>query len=560
MTYQVIARKYRPQTFDEVIGQTPIIQTLKNAITENLVAHAYIFSGMRGVGKTTTARILAKALNCVQGPTINPCGRCDPCREIAEGRAVDVLEIDAASNRGVDEIRELRQNVRYLPARDLYKVFIIDESHMLTTEAFNALLKTLEEPPPRILFVLATTEPHRIPTTICSRCQSFHFRSISFSQILGVLERVAREEKIQIESEALSVMTRAAEGSLRDALSILDQAMAYCGKEITASEVRELLGVVSQEVLDRLLSAIAAQSPEKVLELVDALVREGHNLQHFCGQVLRHIRNLLVVRICGPSSELAEAAGREREQLVAAAAQFSEEDLLRFFQVVLRTQSELRWSPQPRLHLELGLLKLVQAERLAPLEELLVQLGGGNAAAAVPASAQRAPRPSAIGQEQEHSQVATVGHTPQPPPAVEPQPPPLVRLQPEQLHRIKAAVYERSKFLGSFVEQVSRWEWQEGELLLWFAPENRTLAQMLDSKQQETLSRIISAVLGEKVRVSVKLGKAIVRPAAPAASATTEERARNHPVVRTLYERLGGQLRVEDLSGGEEPSGFKDEK
>ncbi len=551
MAYQVIARKYRPQTFDAVIGQPPIIQTLKNAITENLVAHAYIFSGMRGVGKTTTARILAKALNCVHGPTINPCGQCDPCREIAEGRAVDVLEIDAASNRGIDEIRELRENVRYLPARDLYKVFIIDESHMLTTEAFNALLKTLEEPPPRTLFVLATTEPHRIPPTIRSRCQSFHFRSISFSEILAVLERVAREEKICIEPEALAVMTRAAEGSLRDALSILDQAMAYCGKEISASEVRELLGVVSQEVLDRLLSAIAVQSSEKVLELVDELVREGHSLQHFCREALRYIRNLLVVRICGASSELAEAAGREREQLVAAAEQFSEEDLLRFFQLLLRTESELRWSPQPRLHLELGLLKLVQAERLAPLEELLAELSADSAVVAA------APRAGAT-RTQEPPQAATDTRTPQPLPAGEPQPPPAAGLQPEQLHRIKAAVYERSKFSGSFIEQVSQWEWQApaGELLLWFAPENRTLAQMLDSKQQETLSRIISDVLGEKVRVSVKLGKVSARRTAP----TAEQRARNHPVVRALYERLGGQLRVEDLSGGEEPGGFQDEE
>jgi len=543
MTYQVIARKYRPQTFDEVIGQTPIIQTLKNAIKENLVAHAYIFAGMRGIGKTTTARILAKALNCRAGPTINPCGHCDPCREIAESRAVDVLEVDAASNRGIDEIRELRENVRYLPARDRYKVFIIDESHMLTTEAFNALLKTLEEPPPRILFVLATTEPHKIPPTIHSRCQSFHFRSISFPQILAVLERVAQEEKIQLEPEALAVMTRAAEGSLRDALSILDQAMAYCGKQITASQVRELLGVVSQEALDRLLAAVAEQSAEKVLALVEELVREGHSLQHFCREVLRHIRNLLVVRICGAGSELAQAAGREREQLAAAAEQFSEEDLLRFFQILLRTENDLRWAPHPRLHLELGLLKLVQAERLAPLEEFLAELRAG----ATPPAAVREPAPSPA---------VTVARTPQPAAQL----PRIAGLQPEQLQRIKAAVYERSKFLGSFVEQVSQWEQQEGELVLWFVPENRTLAQMLDSKQQETLSHIVSGVLGEKVRVSVKLGKAGRRPATPATSANAEQRARNHPVVRALYERLGGQLRVEDLSGGEEPSEFKSEE
>ncbi|MBI4462121.1 MAG: DNA polymerase III subunit gamma/tau [Acidobacteria bacterium] len=543
MTYQVIARKYRPQTFDAVIGQAPIVQTLQNAITENQLAHAYIFSGMRGVGKTTTARILAKAVNCVKGPTVAPCGKCDPCREIAEGRAVDVIEVDAASNRGIDEIRELRENVRYLPARDPYKVFIIDEAHMLTPEAFNALLKTLEEPPPRVLFVLATTEPQKLPTTIRSRCQSFHFRSIGFSEVLGVLERVAREEKVRVQPEALAVMTRAAEGSLRDALSILDQAIAYSGGEVTAEQVRELLGVVSHEALDRLMGAVAERSPEQVLRLVDELVREGHNLQHFCREALRHVRNLLVVRIAGAESELAEAVGPERERLAAAAEPFLEEDLLRFFQTLLRAEGELRWSPQPRLHLELELLKMVEAERLASLEELLAELGGNQA----PAEAASAGRVSA------KANPAPSGVAPRTPTQIVPPTPsaaaPSSSLTAQQIQRIKAAVYARSKFLGSFVEQVADWQFENSELVLWFSPENRTLAQMLDSKQQETLGLILSEVLVQKARVRVKLSKSAAPPAVP----NLEERARNHPVVQALYQRLGGRIRVEDLSGGVAP-------
>jgi DNA polymerase-3 subunit gamma/tau len=537
MTYQVIARKYRPQTFDEVIGQAPIVKTLKNAIEQNLVAHAYIFSGMRGVGKTTTARILAKALNCQKGPTVNPCGECPACREIALATAVDVLEVDAASNRGIDEIRELRQTARYLPARDRYKVFIIDEAHMLTPEAFNALLKTLEEPPERVLFVLATTEPHRIPSTIHSRCQSFHFRSISFQEILDVLARVAEQEGARVDPEGLAVMTRVAEGSLRDALSILDQAIAYCGKTITADQVRELLGVVGEQVLDDLMDAITSQSSEKMLRLVDALVQDGHNLQHFCREALRHIRNLMLVRVGGAAAKLAEAAGAEREKLEAAAAEFTEEDLLRFFNLLLRTEGELRWAPQPRLHLELGLLKLVQAERLVPLEEVLSELAGaspatrpgtGSAPRVNPAVTTRAPREASV------------------PPAPKQSPPPSPRVAPtgpsleaDAIEAIKSAVFEQSKFLGSFVESVARWEPQKDSLSLWFTPENRALVEMLDRKQQGQLEKVISQVLGEPVKVYPKVGAVEPGPAA-----TTGESKADNPVVRALLERFGGTLQT----------------
>ena len=534
MTYQVIARKYRPQTFDEVIGQEPIIRTLKNALKENLVAHAYIFSGMRGVGKTTTARILAKALNCEKGPTTEPCGQCPPCREIATATALDVLELDAASNRGIDEIRELRENVRYLPARDLYKIFIIDEVHMLTPEAFNALLKTLEEPPERVLFILATTEPHRIPSTIQSRCQSFHFRSIGFQEVLAALQRVAETERAQIEPEGLAVMARVSEGSLRDSLSILDQAIAYCGKTIAATQVRELLGVVGEEVLAQLVEAVATQSSEKMLRLVDALVRDGHNLQHFCREALRHIRNLLVVRIGGPAAELAEAAGHERAHLEAAATRFSEEDLLRFFQVLLRTESELRWSPHPRLHLELGLLKLVQAERLVPLEEMLAELSGKptpSAPATRPGGdASRSPQwsnPAPLPRKASPTPVAAAGPS----------------LGEDTLEAVKAAVYARSKFLGTFVDTATQWERQEDRLHLWFAPENRSLVEMLDKKQQRELETIVSQVLGEPVKVYPKVGTTATATAT-AAGSNPRQAAPANPVVQAFLDRFGGTLRT----------------
>src|ERR1700677_2121709 len=376
MSYKVIARKYRPQTFSEIVGQQHVTRTIANAINSNRVAHAYIFSGVRGVGKTTTARILAKALNCEKGTTADPDGTCASCREIAEGRSLDVIEIDAASNRGIDQIRELREMVRYAPANSRYKVVILDEAHQLTDEASNALLKTLEEPPERVVFILATTRAEDLVETIKSRAQLFQFRALSFKEIAEEIERIAREEKLTIEPGAVAVLARAAEGSLRDGLSLLEQAIAYSGEAIGDAQVRELLGVVAESVLDLLVEAISEQSAEMAFSLVHRLIGDGQNLQHFCREAIRHFRNLLVTRVCGVDSDLVAAPEGERPRLAEQAARFSEEDLTRFFNTLLATDAELRRAPDPRLHLELGLLKLINARRLAPLEEVLAALRG----------------------------------------------------------------------------------------------------------------------------------------------------------------------------------------
>ena len=376
MSYQVIARKWRPQTFADVVGQPHVTRTLGNAVATGRVAHAYIFSGARGVGKTTTARILAKALNCVRGPAAEPCNECDSCREIAAGNSLDVLEIDAASNRGIDQVRELREMVRYAPAGGRYKVVILDEAHMLTPEASNALLKTLEEPPEKVVFVMATTQPEDLEETIRSRSQHFHFRALSFAEIVEALRGIAGKEGLQADEGALAVMARSADGSLRDAMSLLEQARAYCGTTIAEAQVRTFLGVVSAEVLDELVGAIEARSAQRALSLIHRLLAEGQNLQQFCRELLAHFRNLLVVRVCGADSELVAAPAEERPRLARAAAGFSEEDLTRFFQIVLVTEDDLRRKPDPRLHLEIGLLRLVNAARLAPLEEALAELSG----------------------------------------------------------------------------------------------------------------------------------------------------------------------------------------
>ena len=412
MSYQVIARKWRPQTFKDLVGQEHVTGTLANAIKNNRVAHAYIFSGARGVGKTTAARILAKALNCVNGPTAEPCGVCDSCKEIAAGSSLDVIEIDAASNRGIDQIRELREMVRYAPAASRSKVVILDEAHMLTGEASNALLKTLEEPPDRVIFVMATTEPENLEDTIRSRSQHFHFRALTFNEIADRIKFIAKEENLTIADGAVAVIARMAEGSMRDALSLLEQARAYCGDNIPDKEVRELLGVVPEDALNELVEAIAAGSAERALGLVHNFQKEGRNLQHFCREAIRHIRNLLIARVCGGDSDLIAATPDQRPALAKAAAQFSEEDLTRFFNILLQTDDDLRRKPDPRVHLEMGLLRLINAGRMAPLEELLAELGGasGNSGAAK-TSVARASAPAAAPAWSAKNEVASAAST-----------------------------------------------------------------------------------------------------------------------------------------------------
>jgi DNA polymerase III subunit gamma/tau len=373
--YQVIARKYRPRNFAELIGQEHVKTTLENAIAQARIAHGYIFAGQRGTGKTTVARILARCLNCEKGPTPTPCGECASCREIAAGSGLDVIEIDAASNRGINEMRELRENVRFRPARDRYKIFIVDEAHQITSEAFNALLKTLEEPPEWVVFLLCTTEAHKIPTTVASRCQQFSFRSVEFSQLVGRLEEIARLEGVEADGETLSVLAAAGEGSVRDSLSALDQAIACCGTKLNAAEVRELLGMFAAESLERVAQAIAAGDTRKMLDIVAELEANGRGLQHFARELARYIRNLLVVKIEGAPTRLIAASPEEQERLLRAAAPFREEDLTRFLKLTLDLFRDLQSSLQPRLHLEMGLLRLVHAGRLQPIEEAIESLG-----------------------------------------------------------------------------------------------------------------------------------------------------------------------------------------
>jgi DNA polymerase III subunit gamma/tau len=394
--YQVIARKYRPQGFDELIGQDHVQKTLANAIQSSRIAHGYIFSGQRGTGKTSVARILARCLNCIQGPTATPCGVCSACVEIAAGSSVDVIEIDAASNRGINEMREIRENVRYRPARDRYKVFIVDEAHQITKEAFNALLKTLEEPPEWVVFILCTTEANEIPNTIASRCQHFTFRSVDFAEIMNRMKFIAAAEGVEASDEVLSVLALAGEGSVRDSLSAMDQAIACCGKTLRVEDVRGLLGVFGSEALLAVANAIQQRDSARMLAIVEDLERNGQSLQHFARELSRYWRNLLVAKISGQSTRLIAASDAEQKALLETAAAFSEEDLTRYLHLTLELYKALQTSLQPRLHLELGLVKLVQAGRLRSIEDALSGLPRAVAPSAAPQApaAPKAPPPS----------------------------------------------------------------------------------------------------------------------------------------------------------------------
>src|SRR3954462_3920777 len=402
MSYQVLARKYRPQKFSDVIGQEHVTRTLQNAIEQQRIAHGYIFSGHRGIGKTTIARILAMALNCrgtdgkADKPQAEPCGVCDSCTEIRAGGAVDVIEIDAATNRGIDEIRELRDAARYRPARDRYKIYILDEAHQITDAAFNALLKTLEEPPSHVIFMMATTAPEDIPQTIRSRCQHFSFHAVRFDDIVGQLRDIAKQEKIKADDDALAILAEAGDGSMRDALSIMDQAIACCGEKLTAEIVRGLVGSVPSETLEQMMVAVEENSSQDILRQLDRLLVEGQNPTHFARQVVRFVRNAMVAKVAGNDSPLLQISSDERTRVGRVAGLFSEEDLTRFLNILLRTHGDVSYKQDQRFHLELGLLKMVHAQRLLPVEQILsgVGLEPAKTASSSPSRSTPAPRSS----------------------------------------------------------------------------------------------------------------------------------------------------------------------
>ena len=378
MSYKVLALRYRPQKFEDVVGQDPIAQALQNAIDTQRVAHAYLFAGPRGVGKTSVARILAKALNCQAGPTPQPCGECPTCEEIRDGNAVDVLEIDGASNRGINEIRELRENVKYLPAKCKYKVYIIDEVHMLTTEAFNALLKTLEEPPKHVIFVFATTEPYKIPLTILSRCQRYNFKRIPQARILEHLKTISSKEKVEISENSLRLIAREAEGSMRDAQSLLDQVLSFSGEKVPDEEVIEALGIIDRKTLHEVIQALAEGDRPQLLQLIERVHRFGYDIKEFCGELAKLTRDLMVLKAFpeerAGDSELVDLPEEEIQELSRRVEKFSLEEIQSLFRSLLDAHDEAARSAFPRLVLEMTLIRAARRRPILSIEEVLERL------------------------------------------------------------------------------------------------------------------------------------------------------------------------------------------
>ncbi|MCU0642932.1 MAG: DNA polymerase III subunit gamma/tau [bacterium] len=373
MSYLVLARKWRPQKFEDVVNQKHVVLTLQNALKTNRLANAYLFAGPRGIGKTTIARILAKAINCEQGPKENPCNQCDSCNDITDGRSLDVLEIDGASNRGIDEVRNLRESLKYAPNPGKYKIYIIDEVHMLTTEAFNALLKTLEEPPTRVMFMFATTEPHKVPATIISRCQRFDFKRISINEIIEQLKHVCAQEQIDIDDDSLHLIARKAEGSMRDSQSLLDQAISFCGTKIVSSDIINILGVIDWEIYFNLTNFISNNDLKGAFQLVEDLFNNGYDLVEFLLGVNEHLRNILITKTV-KSADFVEASDNYKQKYHQIVNNFEEQDLLRLIQIVSDSQYGIKRSSNPRLYLEMVVTKMIQLDKVQKIDALIQSL------------------------------------------------------------------------------------------------------------------------------------------------------------------------------------------
>ena len=580
MSYQVLARKYRPQKFSEVIGQEHVTRTLRNALEQGRTAHGYIFSGHRGIGKTTVARILAMALNCRSSdkPVTEPCGVCEACTEIRAGNSVDVIEIDAATNRGIDEIRELREAARYRPARDRFKIYILDEAHQITDAAFNALLKTLEEPPGHVVFMLATTQPEDIPQTIRSRCQHFSFRAVRFEEIQGQLRDLVGREKIDADEDALALLAEAGDGSMRDALSILDQAIASSEGRLTAESVRQLVGAAPSGVMEEVMQAVSQGSSQDALRVIDRLISEGHSPTHFARQMVRFLRNTIVAKIAGTDSSLLQISGDERRRVARVAELFSEEDLTRHLQIMLRTHGEIGYRQEQRFHLELGLLKMVHAQRLLPIEQLLSEAASGSSAprpggkpAVVPdlrrsetASRTNAVSPFAADSARKTGSRSEMSAEPGPravsdiPPrvvmgAAAPANAPEAKLEAvvaadinlDSLRNTVLATLGGQMVLVSLLDS-GEWRMEGNELVIQVAASPTVIDMSVSNDAKRQITAAVSGAVGRAIKLKIVSGgtEKAAPTNRPPANGSGRSRAEQEPVVKRMKDKFGAEIRT----------------
>ncbi|MDR1727348.1 MAG: DNA polymerase III subunit gamma/tau [Acidobacteriota bacterium] len=563
MQYQVLARKWRPRNFHELVGQEHVSRSLLNALTGGRLAHAFLFSGPRGSGKTTSARILAKALNCHAGKPGEPCDECPSCVEVAAGTSMDVLEIDAASNRGIDDIRELRDEVRYNPARDRNKIFIIDEVHMLTTEAFNALLKTLEEPPPNVVFILATTEYHKVPATILSRCQKYTFKLIPYPMILDRLREIAQAEGVQISDGALEQVTFASGGSMRDAMSALDQVLAFSGSEVRDEDVAALLGLVETKVLGRTVHAIAGGDTATLLQVVADLVESGQDLNNFCRRLSGQFRNLMVLKAGVTDTAMLGVPESLLPELRTQADLFSREDLIRLFDTFQKIEAAMKYAAQVRFQLEMGLIELSHVARLRPIEDLIAEFAGraGGAESAPEGATRPTARPARPQTPPAQQRTPSAGAPQKDSPADAP------AGADELLVQVAMAVQQES--LRSLLQSLAGARLEGDRLVLDPGDANDFTKNSLRRNLGE-LSTIASGVFGRQVSAVMagelpgasaptpapaKAPKPQPAPSSPSPSGSSPdsekdalmEKAQQHPVMRSFFDNFPGERSAEKI-------------
>jgi DNA polymerase III subunit gamma/tau len=577
LSYLVLARKWRPQTFSDLVGQEHVSQTLKNAIDGGRVAHAFLFTGARGVGKTSSARILAKALNCDSGMSGEPCNSCAACRDITDGNSVDVFEIDGASNTGVDDIRELRDNIKYLPSRSRYKIFIIDEVHMLTTNAFNALLKTLEEPPAHVKFIFATTEPHKVPITILSRCQRFDFKRIPLPRIVSRLRYIVDQEQVTASDEALAVVARKGDGSMRDSLSTLDQVLAFCGNSVSDADVATLLGVVDRRLIADASRAVLTRELRGVLELVAKVDSFGYSMRQFCQELIDQFRGIAILKAVGNVTDLLELSEAEQEELGSQAALASSQELQRHLTLLLKAESEMAHASFPRLILEMALMKMATLAPAVPVQDLLARLaaleGRGPAAHVAPSPASRgsvpaapaAPRPAEARPAPNAAPAQPVirdrAAAPAPAaPAAKSEAPPAPSYDPADLWGgFVRFVKAKKPMLGSQMEQVYPVKVSREQLEIGCLAGSFELKTLQDPEQIKELKALAKMHFGVPGAVKVVALDSVPSGAAPTLSekksledaerkATLRREAEAHPLVAAAVEIFDGEIaQVEEL-------------